>query len=65
MSTYNNPKTNGIHVLLLGEGGRKKKKKKKKKKSDFTFGLLNALALSLKLLKGFLFSCGWTTKVGL
>jgi len=26
MSTYNNPKTNGIHVLLLGEGGKKKKK---------------------------------------
>lgn len=81
MSTYNNPKTNGIHVLLLGEGGKKKKKKpdfrfsgrmyyggkgkKKKKKIRFTFGLLNALALSLKLLKGFLFSCGWTTKVGL
>lgn len=32
MSTYNNPKTNGIHVLLLGEGG-----KKKKKKPDFRF----------------------------
>jgi hypothetical protein len=24
MSTYNNPKINGIHVLLLGEGGKKK-----------------------------------------
>jgi hypothetical protein len=30
MSTYNNPKINGIHVLLLGEGG-------KKKKPDFRF----------------------------
>jgi hypothetical protein len=58
VSTYNNPKTNGIiHVLI---GGRVKKKnqildfgvgcimvgrEKKKKNSDFRFGLLKCLGL--------------------
>ncbi len=73
MSTYNNPKTKWYYPCIIG--GRVKKKPdfrfwgrmyyggKGEKKSDFRFGLLNALALSLKLSKGFLFSCGWPPKV--